>query len=107
MPPGEETCFPRGCRPLSVGSVTLTTMVCLREPERKGVMSHEKGSYPPRWLMAKLSSIHTRVSQSDASMLSINCLSFHCLGISNSLEYHRASESVIRRLTPESADSTG
>ena len=107
IPPGFSTCLPLGWRPLSVGSVTFTTMLCVFVSARKGVILQENGSYPPRWLTAKLSSIHTVVSQSEASKFIMICLSFHPFGTVNSREYQRASESVMRAFTPERADSAG
>src|SRR5665647_734855 len=44
IPPGLVTCFPLGCLPLSVGSVTLTTILCLLVSERNGEILHVKGS---------------------------------------------------------------
>lgn len=50
MPRGLSACLPRGWKPLSVGSVTLTVSRCAPLAESAGVMSNEKGVKPPVWL---------------------------------------------------------
>ena len=47
MPWGSSTCLPWGWKPLSVESVTLTVSFCTPLAESAGVMSNEKGVYPP------------------------------------------------------------
>src|SRR5664279_1623894 len=105
--PGAETCFPRGCETLSVGSQTHTINSWSFVFPGNPVMSKVNGSYPPRCTPASFPSTHTFVSQSHASKFKRRCFLFHVFGMVKVLLYQRFSFSVTFFFTPDRADSTG